>query len=38
MTPSATLAVHCGNGASFRPYQNTHLSRYDTGFRAWGQT
>jgi hypothetical protein len=27
--PTATLAVHCGNGfvASFSPYQNTRLSR-----------
>jgi hypothetical protein len=29
--PSATLAVHCGNGfdAGFSPYQSTHLSRYN---------
>src|SRR5450759_4660699 len=28
--PSATLAVHCGNGfdAGFSPYQSTRLSRY----------
>jgi hypothetical protein len=27
--PSATLALHCGNGfdAGFSPYQNTRLSR-----------
>jgi hypothetical protein len=31
--PSATLAVHCGNGfdARFKPYQSTHLSRYNAG-------
>jgi hypothetical protein len=30
--PSATLAVHCGNGfdAGFSPYQSTRLNRYDT--------
>jgi hypothetical protein len=29
--PTATLAVHCGNGfdAGFSPYQNTRLSRYN---------
>src|SRR5712672_2050634 len=29
--PSATLAVHCGNGfhARFEPYQSTRLSRYN---------
>jgi hypothetical protein len=29
--PTATLAVHCGNGfdASFSPYQSIRLSRYD---------
>src|SRR5260370_37965543 len=29
--PSATLAVHCGNGfhAGFSPYQSTRLSRYN---------
>jgi hypothetical protein len=29
--PTATLAVHCGNGfdASFSPYQSTRLSRYN---------
>ena len=29
--PTATLAVHCGNGfdAGFSPYQSTRLSRYD---------
>jgi hypothetical protein len=29
--PSATLAVHCGNGfdAGFSPYQSTCLSRYN---------
>jgi hypothetical protein len=29
--PTATLAVHCGNGfdASFSPYQSTRLNRYD---------
>jgi hypothetical protein len=29
--PSATLAVHCGNGfeAGFGPYQSTRLNRYD---------
>jgi hypothetical protein len=27
--PTATLAVHCGNGfdAGFSPYRSTHLSR-----------
>ena len=31
--PSATLAVHCGNGfdARFAPYQCTRLSRYNAG-------
>ena len=31
MTPTATLAVHCGNDfdAGFSPYQSTHLSRYN---------
>ena len=31
--PSATLAVHCGNGfdARFEPYQSTRLSRYNAG-------
>jgi hypothetical protein len=30
--PSATLAVHCGNGfdAGFSPYQSTRFSRYNT--------
>jgi hypothetical protein len=30
--PTATLAVHCGNGfdAGFNPYQSTRLSRYNT--------
>jgi hypothetical protein len=34
--PSATLAVHCGNGfaARFKPYQSTRLSRYNAGRRA----
>src|SRR5450759_2536990 len=29
--PTATLAVHCGNGfdVGFSPYQSTHLSRYN---------
>jgi hypothetical protein len=29
--PTATLAVHCGNGfdAGFCPYQSTRLNRYD---------
>jgi hypothetical protein len=29
--PTATLAVHCGNGfdAGFTPYQSTRLSRYN---------
>jgi len=29
--PTATLAVHCGNGfdAGFNPYQSTRLNRYD---------
>jgi hypothetical protein len=29
--PTATLAVHCGNGfdAGFSPYQSTQLNRYD---------
>jgi hypothetical protein len=29
--PSATSAVHCGNGfdAGFGPYQSTRLNRYD---------
>ena len=29
--PSATLAVHCGNGfdAGFSPYQSTRLRRYN---------
>jgi hypothetical protein len=29
--PTATLAVHCGNGfdAGFCPYQSTRLSRYN---------
>jgi hypothetical protein len=29
--PTATLAVHCGNGfyAGFCPFQSTRLSRYD---------
>jgi len=29
--PTATLAVHCGNGfdADFSPYQSTRLNRYD---------
>ena len=29
--PTATLAVHCGNGfdAGFSPYQSTRLNRYD---------
>jgi hypothetical protein len=29
--PTATLAVHCGNGfdADFSPYQSTRLSRYN---------
>jgi hypothetical protein len=29
--PTATLAVHCGNGfdAGFSPYQSTRLSRYN---------
>src|SRR5450830_146833 len=36
--PSATLAVHCGNGfdAGFSPYQSTRLSRYNAGSLAWG--
>jgi hypothetical protein len=31
--PSATLAVHCGNGfdAGFSPYQSARLSRYNAG-------
>ena len=31
--PSATLAVHCGNGfdARFEPYQSTRVSRYNAG-------
>ena len=31
--PTATLAVHCGNGfdAGFSPYQSTRLSRYNAG-------
>jgi hypothetical protein len=31
--PSATLAVHCGNGfdARLEPYQSTRLSRYNAG-------
>src|ERR1700730_12001419 len=31
--PSATLAVHCGNGfdGGFSPYQSTRLSRYNAG-------
>jgi hypothetical protein len=31
--PSATLAVHCGNGfdARFEPYQSARLSRYNAG-------
>jgi hypothetical protein len=31
MTPTETLAVHCGNvfDADFSPYQSTRLSRYD---------
>ena len=30
--PTATLAVHCGNGfdAGFSPYQSARLSRYNT--------
>jgi hypothetical protein len=29
--PTATLAVHCGNGfdIGFSPYQSTRLNRYD---------
>ena len=29
--PSATLAVHCGNGfdTRFQPYQSTRLGRYN---------
>jgi hypothetical protein len=29
--PTATLAVHCGNGfeAGFSPYRSTRLSRYN---------
>jgi hypothetical protein len=29
--PTATLAVHCGNGfdAGFSPYQSSRLSRYN---------
>src|ERR1017187_6886341 len=36
--PTATLAVHCGNGfdAGFSPYQSTRLSRYNAGSLAWG--
>jgi hypothetical protein len=32
--PSATLALHCGNGfdAGFSPYQSTRLNRYDAVF------
>jgi hypothetical protein len=31
LDPTATLAVHCGNGfdAGFSPYQNNRLSRYN---------
>jgi hypothetical protein len=38
--PTATLAVHCGNGfdASFSPYRSTRLSRYDASSRAKGLT
>src|ERR1039458_9349436 len=37
--PTATLAVHCGNGfdAGFSPYQSTRLSRYNAGSLAWGE-
>ena len=36
--PSATLAVHCGNGfdAGFSPYQSTRLSRYNAGLLSLG--
>src|SRR5450759_605143 len=36
--PSATLALHCGNGfdSGFSPYQGTRLSRYNAGSLAWG--
>ena len=35
--PSATLAVHCGNGfdAGFSPYQSTRLSRYNVVSSDW---
>jgi len=31
LDPTATLAVHCGNGfdAGFSPYQSARLNRYD---------
>ena len=36
--PSATLAVHCGNGfdAGFSPYQSTRLSRYNARLLSLG--
>jgi putative ABC transport system substrate-binding protein len=36
--PKRTSAVHCGNGfdASFRPYQSTRLSRYNSVFLSLG--
>jgi hypothetical protein len=38
--PTATLAVHCGNGfdAGFSPYQITRLSRYNAVSRALERT
>ena len=30
--PTATLAVHCGNGCRFQPYQSTSLGRYNPHF------
>jgi hypothetical protein len=36
--PTATLAVHCGNGfeAGFSPYQSTRLNRKHASSRAKG--
>ena len=38
--PTATLAVHCGNGfdAGFGPYQSTRLSRYNAVSYSGGRT
>src|SRR5450759_3312435 len=37
--PTATLAVHCGNGfdAGFRHYQSARLSRYNAVSCTWGR-